>query len=103
MEMTFSHVNPSQPVLLGADGVLALRDGAGSRLTVLDGAVWLTQACDPRDIALSAGQSFALDRDGLALIKAVGGRAWLAVTDPAPARRRRRARWWSRGCPPVTP
>ena len=37
------------------------------------GTVWITQQGDSRDIFLTAGQRFAFDRAGIALIGAVEG------------------------------
>ena len=45
----------------------------------LEGAVWITQSNDPRDIVLKSGQSFVLDKPGLALVCAAAGPATVAV------------------------
>jgi len=47
---------------------LQLHEVAGWTVVCRSGAVWLTQEGDTRDIFLQAGQGFALDRDGLALV-----------------------------------
>ncbi|MDX2202725.1 MAG: DUF2917 domain-containing protein [Hyphomicrobiaceae bacterium] len=39
----------------------------GQRITCLEGTLWITQHHDSRDIVLTAGQSFVLDRPGLAV------------------------------------
>ena len=53
-------------------------DGAkGQQITSLGGVVWVTQANDNRDIILSKGQSFIIDRKGLTVVfafKDVGDR-----------------------------
>ena len=56
-----------EPVAIKARTALRLEDKAGARLTCLKGTVWITQANDQRDIVLSAGQTFRLDRPGLAI------------------------------------
>jgi len=46
-------------------------DGEGLILLCLEGTVWLTQEDDRRDIILAAGESFTLDRKGLAVLYAL--------------------------------
>ena len=55
---------------LSRSGHVEVLDGRGSLVHCLFGSVWLTQDGDPRDIVLEAGQSFTLDRDGVALVYA---------------------------------
>lgn len=43
-------------------------DGRGASMHCVFGSVWVTQADDPRDIVLTAGESFTLDRDGVAIV-----------------------------------
>jgi hypothetical protein len=43
-------------------------DGRGASMRCLFGSVWLTQDGDPRDIVLAAGDTFTLDRDGVAIV-----------------------------------
>ena len=50
-----------------------LRGAAGWAITCCAGTAWVTQEDDPRDIFLRAGESFTLDRAGLALIYALRG------------------------------
>jgi hypothetical protein len=58
----------------------------------LEGAVWITQEGDPRDIILSPGQSFVLDRRGVAVVYALKEAAITVGTpghvSPAPDSRR---------------
>ena len=46
------------------------------------GALWITQSNDPRDIVIKGGESFVLDRPGLALVCAAAGPAVVAVDVP---------------------
>ena len=55
---------------IGAGQELRLQDAAGWTVACLSGSVWLTQEADTRDLFLDAGESFTLDRVGLALILA---------------------------------
>jgi hypothetical protein len=55
---------------LARHGHLTVMDGRGSSMQCLFGSVWVTQDGDPRDIVLAAGDSFTLDRDGLAIVYA---------------------------------
>lgn len=50
---------------------LALRDRAGDRIECVAGVLWITQDHDPRDIVLTAGRSFRLDRGGRAVVYAL--------------------------------
>jgi Protein of unknown function (DUF2917) len=43
----------------------------GQQVTAVSGVVWLTQARDDRDVVLSRGESFILDRKGLAVVYAL--------------------------------
>jgi Protein of unknown function (DUF2917) len=58
--------------------------GEGSRVECVEGAVWITQSNDPRDIVIKGGESFVLDRPGLALVCAAAGPAVVAVDVPRP-------------------
>jgi hypothetical protein len=48
-----------------------IADGRGLQITVTKGVVWVTQANDARDILLSRGQSFVIDRQGLTVALAL--------------------------------
>jgi hypothetical protein len=56
-----------------ARGCLArIENPRHTRLRVERGAVWITQESDARDVMLKSGESFRLDRDGVALVEACG-------------------------------
>lgn len=55
--------------------VLRLHDAAGRRITVVQGHVWITQDRDPRDVVLSVGEDFVIERQGLALVTPLDGAA----------------------------
>lgn len=56
-----------------APGEIVRLDGArGTTLRVTRGTLWLTQQRDTRDIVLSAGDAFTIDRGGLTVIEARG-------------------------------
>jgi hypothetical protein len=48
----------------------SILDGKRSSFTVLEGAVWLTQENDLRDLRVRAGESASLDRPGRAVLQA---------------------------------
>jgi hypothetical protein len=66
-------------VRLNTGELLDINDGEGFTVECLEGDVWITQSSDPRDIVLTAGQSFTLDKPGLALVCAPAGPAEVAV------------------------
>jgi hypothetical protein len=57
-----------KPVRLAAHTVHAFEGRKGMQVTAVTGTVWLTQAQDSRDIILTRGQSFILDREGRAVV-----------------------------------
>jgi hypothetical protein len=58
----------TQPITLSPRGIYRIEDGAGALIECLSGALWITQHGDHRDITLERGQSFQLDRGGLAIV-----------------------------------
>ena len=65
------HVRDINPVRLPARCVHCVEDGKGLEITAVSGTVWITQACDRRDVFLTRGQSFILDRQGRAVVYAL--------------------------------
>jgi len=77
--------------------VLKVHGGIGHAIVCHSGSLWVTQHRDQRDIVLGAGEAFALDRNGLALVQALaqsavslvpasrGGRAAAPAAWPARA------------------
>lgn len=61
--------------------MLRLRDAAGRHIGVMSGSVWITQDNDFRDRVLVDGDSFRFDRNGLALVKSLGGTASVLLED----------------------
>jgi hypothetical protein len=57
-------------VHLSRHGHFGLLDARGAKLTCVSGALWITQDNDIRDIVLTPGEHFELDRDGLAIVQA---------------------------------
>jgi hypothetical protein len=71
-------------VQLEHHGLLDINDGQGLAVACIEGTVWITQSNDPRDIVINAGQSFLLDKQGLALVAAPAGQATIAVRRAGP-------------------
>jgi hypothetical protein len=71
------------PRHLNAREVLDIRDGQGLRVKSLRGVLWITQSTDSEDIVVRDGQSFVLDRPGLALISAPIGPADIVIQPTA--------------------
>ena len=63
-------VRDINPVCLPARSVHCVEDGKGLEITAVSGTVWITQACERRDVILTRGQSFILDRQGRAVVYA---------------------------------
>ena len=57
---------------LAPDELIGLDDGRGATLRVTRGTLWLTFERDTRDVVLTAGDSFTVDRPGLTLVQAHG-------------------------------
>ena len=68
---------------LKRNDTLPIHDGQGRSVVVFRGLVWITQEGDRRDVFLSAGQSFTIDRAGMTLAEAVDD-ASLLVLEPDP-------------------
>jgi hypothetical protein len=69
--------------------VLGIEDGRDLLVYVWQGGLWLTQERDGRDRYLGAGDSFRLDRNGLALAQATSGSTvTLTAAEPEPYARR---------------
>ena len=50
---------------------LTVRDGQGACITARSGTVWITQDNDRRDIVLTSGESFRLERPDTAIVQAM--------------------------------
>jgi hypothetical protein len=82
-------------LLLEPHQVFGLRDAVGARLQVRRGRIWITQDNDGRDLLVSQGGGFTLDRPGLALVHALES-AEVAVAEPGADTRGPNRRWWGR-------
>jgi hypothetical protein len=60
-----------KPVRVPARTVHCIEGAKGLQVTAVAGTVWLTQSRDPRDVILTRGQSFILDRKGRAVVYAL--------------------------------
>ncbi len=71
-------------VCLVKDQALALTDARGSLISCQRGAVWITQDNDRRDIVLTSGESFTLDREGEAIVSALDDSSVEVLPAPLP-------------------
>jgi hypothetical protein len=71
MEMIMRTLLDIKPIRLAHGTVHRIENRKGSEVFCLEGALWITQEGDPRDIALVAGRSFELDRKGVAVVYAL--------------------------------
>jgi Protein of unknown function (DUF2917) len=75
-------------ITLSARGIHRIEDGAGLLIECLSGALWITQAGDHRDITLERGQSFELDRNGMAVVYGLGAARFRLERAPPEGQRR---------------
>ena len=86
--MHYSHANYKESLMkieiqsgglrLDHGQLLKVRDSAGSTVCALEGAVWITEDHQLKDIVLEQGQCYRLQNPGLAIVHALSGPA--AVT-----------------------
>jgi hypothetical protein len=79
MERPMIGVISQLEVSLRAHDLFDIQDGEGLSVTCRNGVVWITQSNDARDVVIAAGESFTLDRPGLALVAAPNGPASITV------------------------
>jgi len=63
---------PKSEIHLFSNRPLHLNKALGLGIVCTSGTIWITIPGQPEDIFLSAGERYALDSDGLALVEAVG-------------------------------
>jgi hypothetical protein len=73
------HVQPTKCRPAAPQEILDIRDGEGLVVSCLRGVLWITQSEDTDDIIVRPGESFVLDRHGLAIVSAPAGPADLTV------------------------
>jgi len=59
--------------------VLKVRDGMGNTVCALEGAVWITEDHQPKDIVLEEGQCYRLRYPGLAILHPLSGAAAVSL------------------------
>jgi hypothetical protein len=64
-----------KPVQVPAKTVHCIDEGKGLQVTAVKGTLWLTQAQDARDVILTRGQSFIIDRQGRTVVYALNDAA----------------------------
>lgn len=67
-------------VKLGPNQTLKVVDGAGSTVTAVEGAIWITEENRPNDIVLTPGGQYTLRERGTALVNSLGGAAAVSLT-----------------------
>lgn len=68
---------------LAHEGLLAIRDGKGTRVDCHKGTLWITQEGEVKDSVISAGESLTIRHQGLTVVTAIGP-SQLAIVHPAP-------------------
>lgn len=59
--------------------VIKVQDGVGSTVCALQGAVWITEDNQPKDIVLEEGQCYQLRNPGLAILHPLSGSAAVSI------------------------
>ena len=67
-------------VRLGPNQTLKVVDGAGSTVCALEGALWITEENQLRDIVLEPGNCYRLQHGGIALVNSLGGEAAVSLS-----------------------
>ena len=67
------------PILVEVGHAIRIDDGKGTEICNVTGNIWITQEGDQRDIVLGPGEMFAIDRDGLTLLVALGETAAVRI------------------------
>ncbi|MBI3526721.1 MAG: DUF2917 domain-containing protein [Betaproteobacteria bacterium] len=58
-------------VTLARDGLLAVRDGAGTRIVCRSGNLWITQEGDLKDAIIGPADAFTIRKSGLTIVTAL--------------------------------
>jgi len=59
--------------------VLKVHDGIGATVCALEGAVWITEDHQPKDIVLEEGRCYRLRHRGLAILHPLSGPAAVSI------------------------
>jgi hypothetical protein len=71
-------------LVLARDGMVAVRDARGTRITCLTGALWITQDNYANDFIIGPGESHTVDYAGLTLVSALEPSTLSLRPAPAP-------------------
>jgi hypothetical protein len=71
--------------LLDKGGLFRIHDGRGRRVECLSGCLWLTEAADPRDTVLEAGDGFTIDRNGDTYLSALSDSRFVVLCNLSPS------------------
>lgn len=82
--VTIMNAHSSSGLMQLDEGQLVkIRHGIKRTIRCCSGTVWITQEAELRDRVLKAGESFTLDRPGLALVSAFTDALIAVIADPA--------------------
>jgi hypothetical protein len=70
----------SGAVRLGPNQTLKVLDGAGGTVCAVEGAIWITEENQARDIVLEAGGCYQLRHPGVAVVNSLAGEAAVALS-----------------------
>ena len=81
---------------LAREGLVAIRDGQGTRIVCSAGSLWITQECDPKDAVITAGESFTVRNPGLTLLTALSAAEVTVIEPHADLQTESRQHAWNR-------
>jgi hypothetical protein len=70
----------SGAVRLGPNQTLKVVDAVGATVCALEGALWITEENQVRDIVLEPGDCYRLQHRGTALVNSLGGEAAVSLS-----------------------
>lgn len=70
----------SGAVRLAPNQTLKLVDGAGKTLCAVEGALWITEENQPRDIVLQEGGCYQVKHAGVTVVNSLGGEAAVSLS-----------------------
>lgn len=92
---------PGRTTVLARGALQSIADGRGTWVQCIEGALWLTQQGDARDIVLEAGDRAVIERNGTSIVFALSDARFVLTDERAAVDVRPRPRQERAELPPV--